>query len=160
MKKLFWQDFRVFLLISILSGILFVAMKCDFVETETTTKTETEPETETKIRYIDLFCGLGAFHTAFSGKFQCVLACDIDEDARKIYAANYGIEPYGDIRKLDLTKLPDYEVLCAGFPCQPFSIAGKGEGFKDAEKGNLFYEILKVIDAKPRGLLTMKTVGS
>ena len=71
------------------------------------------------IRYIDLFCGLGAFHTAFnsSPEFQCVLACDIDEGARKIYQANYGLEPKGDIRKLDLVTMPDFEILCAGFPC-------------------------------------------
>jgi len=71
------------------------------------------------IRYIDLFCGLGAFHTAFnsSPEFKCVLACDIDEGARKIYQANYGLEPKGDIRKLDLVTMPDFEILCAGFPC-------------------------------------------
>jgi DNA (cytosine-5)-methyltransferase 1 len=112
------------------------------------------------IRYIDLFCGLGAFHTAFntSPKFKCVLACDIDEGARKIYEANYGLKPEGDIRKLDLARMPDFEVLCAGFPCQPFSIAGNGEGFKDTTKGNLFYDILKIVDAKRPPMCILENV--
>lgn len=115
---------------------------------------------KTPIRYIDLFCGLGAFHTAFntSEKFKCVLACDIDEGARKIYKANYGLEPHGDIRTLDLDALPEFELLCAGFPCQPFSIAGNGEGFKDKEKGNLFYDILKIIDKKSPPMCILENV--
>jgi len=112
-----------------------------------------------KIRYIDLFCGLGAFHTAFaSSSFECVLACDIDEGVRGIYTANYGLEPKDDIRTLDTAKMPDFDLLCAGFPCQPFSIAGNGEGFKDVEKGNLFYSILKIIDAKQPPMCILENV--
>ena len=113
------------------------------------------------IRYIDLFCGLGAFHTAFDtipGRFQCVLACDIDEGARAIYKANYGLEPFGDIRSLDLATMPDFEILCAGFPCQPFSIAGNGEGFEDTVKGNLFFDLLKIIDAKTPPMCILENV--
>jgi len=110
------------------------------------------------LRFIDLFSGLGAFHTAFTGKFKCVLACDIDEGARKIYKANYGLEPFGDIRKLDINTIPDFEILCAGFPCQPFSIAGNGEGFKDKVKGNLFYDILKIIDTKTPQMCILENV--
>jgi DNA (cytosine-5)-methyltransferase 1 len=115
---------------------------------------------ETPIRYIDLFCGLGAFHTAFnsSRKFTCVLACDIDDGIRKIYKSNYGIEPVDDIRKIDVDTMPDFDLLCAGFPCQPFSIAGNGEGFKDKEKGNLFYDILKIIDAKTPRMCILENV--
>ena len=67
--------------------------------------------TDEKIRYIDLFCGLGAFHAAFntSKHFECVLACDIDEGVRKIYEANYGLKPHGDIRKLDIPNMPDLQ---------------------------------------------------
>ena len=111
-----------------------------------------------KLRYIDLFSGLGAFHTAFKDKFDCVLACDINDGARKIYKANYGLEPFGDIRALDIEKMPDFEILCAGFPCQPFSIAGNGEGFKDKVKGNLFYDILKIIDAKSPPMCILENV--
>jgi DNA (cytosine-5)-methyltransferase 1 len=119
-----------------------------------------ENTTSTKIRYIDLFCGLGAFHTAFnkSSEFECVLACDIDDGIRKIYKANYGLEPKSDIRKIDVDTIPDFEILCAGFPCQPFSIAGNGEGFKDKEKGNLFFDILKIIDAKNPPMCILENV--
>ena len=115
------------------------------------------PET---IRYIDLFCGLGAFHAAFnsSSKLKCVLACDIDDGVRKIYKSNYGIDPVDDIRKINVDTMPDFEVLCAGFPCQPFSVAGNGEGFKDKEKGNLFYDILKIIDAKTPRMCILENV--
>ena len=100
------------------------------------------------IRYIDLFCGLGAFHSAFltNPKFKCVFACDIDKGIQKIYKDNYGLDVHGDIRTIQLDTFPAFDLLCAGFPCQPFSIAGNGEGFNDTEKGNLFYEILKLVD--------------
>ena len=113
-----------------------------------------------KIRYIDLFCGLGAFHTAFntSDVFECVLACDIDDGVRKIYKENYGIEPESDIRNLDIHNIPDFEILCAGFPCQPFSIAGNGDGFNDKEKGNLFFDILNIIDFKNPPMCILENV--
>ncbi len=113
-----------------------------------------------KIRYIDLFCGLGAFHTAFNTSihFECVLACDIDKGIRNIYKENYNIEPKSDIQKIDVDKIPDFEILCAGFPCQPFSIAGNGEGFKDKEKGNLFFDILKIIDKKNPPMCILENV--
>ena len=115
-----------------------------------------------QIRYIDLFSGLGAFHQAFQQNplFRCVAACDIDEGARKIYEANFGLKPEGDIRDLaeKATEIPDFELLCAGFPCQPFSIAGNGEGFKDKVKGNLFYDILKIIDVKKPRMCILENV--
>jgi len=119
-----------------------------------------QPLAISKIRYIDLFCGLGAFHTAFnaSSEFECVLACDINEGVRHIYKENYNLEPKSDIRKIDVDTIPDFEILCAGFPCQPFSIAGNGEGFKDAEKGNLFFDILKIIDKKNPPMCILENV--
>lgn len=112
------------------------------------------------LRYADLFCGLGAFHTSFKedANFQCVLACDIDEGIRKIYAANYGVLPHDDVRTLKNINLPDFELLCAGFPCQPFSIAGNGEGFRDTEKGNLFYDILDILDIKHPPMCILENV--
>ena len=114
------------------------------------------------IRYVDLFSGLGAFHQAFSTnpQFHCVAACDIDEGARKIYEANFGLKPAGDIRVLaeKADEMPNFELLCAGFPCQPFSIAGNGEGFKDKVKGNLFYDILKIIDVKKPRMCILENV--
>lgn len=110
--------------------------------------------------YIDLFCGLGAFHTAFNTDktFRCVFACDIDEGIRKIYKSNYGIDVHADIRTVDTSSLPNFDILCAGFPCQPFSIAGNGEGFQDTEKGNLFYDILNIIDAKSPRMCILENV--
>jgi DNA (cytosine-5)-methyltransferase 1 len=129
--------------------------------TATSTVTNETPTLPTTgpIRFIDLFCGLGAFHTAFpTSHFKCVLACDIDEGARRIYEANYGLAPLGDIRSIVPATMPDFDLLCAGFPCQPFSIAGNGEGFKDAVKGNLFYDILKIIDAKRPPMCLLENV--
>lgn len=112
------------------------------------------------IRYIDLFCGLGAFHTAFNtdSRLECVFACDIDEGVRKIYKDNYGLDAHGDVRELNIDKIPEFQILCAGFPCQPFSIAGNGEGFKDKEKGNLFYNILEIIDKKSPQMCILENV--
>jgi len=117
-----------------------------------------------EIKYIDLFCGLGAFHTAFDFisnshiKYNCVFACDIDDNVRKIYKANHKIEPVGDINSVDIDKMPDFDILCGGFPCQPFSIAGKKEGFDDKVKGNLFFSILKIIDIKNPNTIILENV--
>jgi len=117
-----------------------------------------------EIKYIDLFCGLGAFHSAFNSfhnnnaSYQCVFACDIDESVREIYKENYGITPEGDINKVNIENIPDFDILCGGFPCQPFSIAGKKEGFDDEIKGNLFFAILKIIDIKSPNTIILENV--
>jgi DNA (cytosine-5)-methyltransferase 1 len=119
-----------------------------------------------EVRYIDLFSGLGAFHTAFNRvnkiqdniKYSCVLASDIDESVRDIYQENYGIRPEGDINKLDIVNMPDFDILCAGFPCQPFSIAGNQEGFEDKTRGNLFYKIMEIVDTKQPETLILENV--
>lgn len=108
-----------------------------------------------KLRYIDLFCGIGGFHQALGSlglgiETECVLACDKDKPCRDIYKQNYGIEVDPDIKKLKPENIPDYDILCAGFPCQPFSNAGKKSTFKH-DKGLLFDEIMRLIkDHKPK----------
>mgnify|MGYP001081580450 CR=1 FL=1 len=105
-----------------------------------------------KFKFIDLFCGIGGFHQAMSQLGgQCVYACDIDEDCRKTYEANYGIRPDRDITKVDASKIPAYDVLCAGFPCQAFSKAGKRLGFQDETKGTLFFDVERIMQhTKPQ----------
>ena len=99
-----------------------------------------------KFKFIDLFCGIGGFHQAMSQLGgQCVYACDIDEDCRKTYESNYGLRPDRDITKVDATKIPEYDVLCAGFPCQAFSKAGKRLGFQDETKGTLFFDVERIM---------------
>ncbi len=105
------------------------------------------------INYIDLFCGIGAFHKAFdlnnseSTIYKCVFACDINTGIQQLYKENYNIEPHGDITKIDIKKIPDFDILCAGFPCQTFSLAGKKMGF-NSDTGCLFFSILNIIDEK------------
>lgn len=99
--------------------------------------------------YIDLFAGIGGFHCAMDiisdGKAKCIFASEIDEHARKVYKDNFGIEPLGDIRKIDPSKYPAPDIVCGGFPCQTFSKAGKQDGFKDP-RGTLFREIIRLIE--------------
>lgn len=96
--------------------------------------------------YIDLFCGIGGFHQAMSQlNGECVYACDIDADCRKTYEKNYGITPDIDITKVDEKDIPKHDVLCAGFPCQAFSKAGKRLGFEDKTKGTLFFDICRIL---------------
>lgn len=117
-----------------------------------------------EIKYIDLFCGLGAFHSAFNFistpgiTYKCVFACDIDSNVRKLYNSNYKITPFGDINEVDIVNIPTFDILCGGFPCQPFSIAGKKEGFDDKIKGNLFFSILKIIDIKTPNTIILENV--
>jgi len=128
--------------------------------------TENMQNQQNELKYIDLFCGLGAFHGAFNRnnllqndiKYTCVLACDINDNVRKVYEENYGIKPEGDINEIDIETMPDFDILCAGFPCQPFSIAGNKKGFQDENKGNLFYAILKIIDKKQPNTLMLENV--
>jgi DNA (cytosine-5)-methyltransferase 1 len=96
------------------------------------------------MNFVDLFCGIGGFHQALSPFATCVFACDIDEKCRQIYEKNYGLVPEGDITKVDISKIPPFDILCAGFPCQPFSKAGFQKGFDDA-RGNLFFTLCEII---------------
>ena len=98
------------------------------------------------MRFIDLFCGIGGFHQALTSKgHECVFASDIDKTVQKVYEANYGIHVHGDIRTVQAHTIPDFDILCAGFPCQPFSISGNKQGFIDKVRGTLFYEIVRIM---------------
>lgn len=98
------------------------------------------------MKYIDLFCGIGSFHASFDKLgFECIMACDNNSTVCETYLLNYGVEPMGDITEIDVAEIPNYDILCGGFPCQPFSIAGKSKGFKDENRGNMFIEIMRFV---------------
>jgi DNA (cytosine-5)-methyltransferase 1 len=96
-------------------------------------------------RFIDLFAGVGGFHIAM-GRLggKCVFASEIDPNAAETYRINFGIDPLCDISEVDVSSIPQHDVLCAGFPCQAFSKAGKQQGFDDT-RGTLFFEIKRIL---------------
>ena len=97
------------------------------------------------MKFIDVCCGIGGFHQALKNMgFECVMACDIDENCRDVYELNYHIRPEGDLTKINVETIPNFDILCAGFPCQPFSKAGHQTGFKDS-RGNIFFDLCKII---------------
>jgi DNA (cytosine-5)-methyltransferase 1 len=103
---------------------------------------------------IDLFCGIGGFHTAARNLgCEVVFASDIDAEARAAYRHNYGLEPAGDITAIPAEDIPNHDLLLGGFPCQPFSIIGSMSGTADP-RGMLFMEILRIVRAKrPQGIV-------
>lgn len=110
------------------------------------------------MKFIDLFCGIGGFHIALSNKDnECVLACDIDKDCREVYKKNFNINPLGDINDIDIKKIPDFDILCAGFPCQSFSHAGKQKGFQET-RGTLFFNICKILKNKKPKFFILENV--
>ena len=103
-------------------------------------------EERTELRFVDLFAGLGGFHLALSNLgHQCVFASEIDEELRGTYYRNFGIHPSGDIRQVDVTTVPGHDILCAGFPCQPFSKARDYSGPGDPELSDIYLQIIRVI---------------
>lgn len=117
-----------------------------------------------KIRYIDLFCGIGGFRIAANNSFlkygidsECVFSSDIDEHCKISYEANFGDKPYGDITKIDEREIPNHDMLFAGFPCQPFSIIGNGKGFEDT-RGTLFFDIARIIKEKRPTVFVLENV--
>lgn len=103
-----------------------------------------------KFKFIDLFAGIGGFRIAMQSLGgKCVFTSEWDEQAKKTYTANFGEVPFGDITKEETKRfIPDgFDVLCAGFPCQAFSIAGKRGGFEDT-RGTLFFDVAEIIKRK------------
>lgn len=116
-------------------------------------------------KFIDLFAGVGGFHFAFDGKAECVFASEWDKNARITYEANWGeyikrnnVTFAGDITTVDYKSIPDFDILCGGFPCQPFSIAGKQLGFSHATQGTLFFNLLELIKIKKPKVVFLENV--
>lgn len=98
------------------------------------------------MKFIDLFAGLGGFHIALKNHgMECAFACEIDKNLRELYKKNFDIECLGDITQIDEKDIPPHDILCAGFPCQPFSKAGKQKGLNDKERGRMIFEIKRIL---------------
>jgi DNA (cytosine-5)-methyltransferase 1 len=116
--------------------------------------------TEAKFTFVDLFAGIGGFHAALSALGgECVYASEIDEAAAKIYQHNWGIVPDGDIvpATTDRMDVPAHDVLCAGFPCQPFSKSGFQRGMDEA-RGTLFWNICRVLEERRPSMVVLENV--
>lgn len=118
----------------------------------------------TRIRFADLFCGVGGFRAAAQSALdnagfesRCVFSCDIDPKARAVYKANFDDEPLGDIKRMKGDDIPGHDLLLAGFPCQAFSICGAGRGFEDA-RGTLFFDIARILEAKRPAAFVLENV--
>jgi len=123
-------------------------------ENETIDNAVSTPLNINKSKFIDLFCGIGGFHKGFID-FECVFACDINEQCRKTYYDNYGIKPSGDI--FSVIDIPQHNILCAGFPCQPFSSAGKQQGLED-ERSKVYDKLIEIIKIKQPNIIILENV--
>jgi DNA (cytosine-5)-methyltransferase 1 len=107
----------------------------------------TENKRSLIMNFIDLFCGIGGFRIAFEAQnATCVFSSDVDKFAGQTYQHNFGDFPSGDITEIKANEIPDFDILTAGFPCQPFSYAGRNEGFKDKVRGTLFFDVLRILE--------------
>ena len=98
------------------------------------------------MKFVDACCGIGSFHHSLTKQgMECVLACDVDPIARATYEANHGVKPEGDLYEVHIAAIPPFDILCAGFPCQPFSNAGQHKGFEDT-RGTIFFQLMKWVD--------------
>lgn len=106
-------------------------------------------------KFIDLFSGIGGFKIGMEkAGYQCVFSAEIDKHACEMYQSNFDESPYNDVSTLDVSDIPDFDVLCAGFPCQTFSISGKQKGFHGDTRGTLFFDICRILEAKkPRAFI-------
>ena len=114
-----------------------------------------------KFTFIDLFAGIGGFHAALSAMGgKCVYSIEIDPAAASVYQRNWGINPLGDITKEandEVMNVPEHDVLCAGFPCQPFSKSGAQRGMEET-RGTLYWNILRIIQERRPAVVLLENV--
>lgn len=111
-----------------------------------------------KAKFIDLFAGIGGFRYALeSHGLECVYTSEWDKYAQMTYEANFGETPDGDITKVDEKKIPKHNIICAGFPCQAFSISGKQRGFEDT-RGTLFFDVARIAKYHKPEILFLENV--
>jgi len=131
-----------------------------FIDTGEYSNTSVKTEVLEKYKFIDLFAGIGGFRLGFESEImECVFSSEWDKYASKTYETNFGEIPFGDINEVDIKNdIPEFHVMLGGFPCQPFSKIGLGEGFKHKTQGNLFYNILDIIRAKRPASFVLENV--
>ena len=113
----------------------------------------------TGFRFVDLFSGLGGFRIALESLGgKCAMSSEIEPHARTTYYMNFNDWPRGDIREINDKDIPEHDILCGGFPCQSFSIAGKKLGFEDETRGTLFYEIIRFLKARKPAVAFLENV--
>ena len=121
-------------------------------------KIKNKKRNSNQLKFVDLFCGIGGFHIALKKLgCECVLACDIDKKCRETYIENFDIEPVEDVKKINEKEMIDFDILCAGFPCQPFSNGGNKKSFKD-DRGLLFDEIIRIAKYKKPRFMFLENV--
>lgn len=114
-----------------------------------------------KLRFIDLFAGLGGFHLAMSNiGHECVFASELNDELRELYERNHKMEISGDINLVNVKEIPKHDILCAGFPCQPFSKAGSRLGLEDPVNGNLFYKIMEILEEHEPEYIFLENVSN
>jgi len=116
---------------------------------------------EKQLKLIDLFAGVGGIRLGFEGVgCHCVFTSEWDKYAQKTYFANFGDMPHGDITKIDASNIPSFDILTAGFPCQPFSSIGQRQGFKHKTQGTLFFDVARILEHhRPRAFLLENVAG-
>lgn len=108
--------------------------------------------------FIDLFSGLGGFRLALESLgATCAYSNEWDKFAQQVYYDNFGDVPEGDITQVDENSIPEHDILCAGFPCQAFSISGKQRGFEDS-RGTLFFDVARIVKCKKPQIVFMENV--
>lgn len=116
------------------------------------------PTDKPQFSFIDLFAGIGGFRIPLQWEGgKCVFSSEFNPSAQKVYEANYGEFPFGDITHIPLELIPQHDILCAGFPCQPFSISGKMKGFEDT-RGTLIYSVFKILESKQPKVVFLENV--
>lgn len=119
---------------------------------------EIENKTLSGYKFIDLFAGLGGFRLALESLgAECIYSNEWDKFAQEVYNDNFGDIPEGDITQVDEKTIPDHDILCAGFPCQAFSISGKQRGFEDS-RGTLFFDVARIVKEKRPKVVFMENV--
>jgi DNA (cytosine-5)-methyltransferase 1 len=141
--------------LSELNNKLIIENEKVIINTDTMLQQDNQVE---QVKYIDLFCGMGSFHYSFQKLgFKCVMASDIYKPAKANYKKNHNIDVLGDICDIKPSSIEPYDILCAGFPCQPFSQAGQHKGFEDS-RGTMFSQVMRFVKTNVPKIVILENV--